>query len=49
VVLTSLGCPVLGRVLAEPDEDWRALGTDDLVVQETATATTGEQETDMIN
>jgi phthalate 4,5-dioxygenase oxygenase subunit len=36
--------------ILEPGEDWRLLGTDDdPVVQESATATTGVQETDMVD
>jgi phthalate 4,5-dioxygenase oxygenase subunit len=36
--------------ILEPDEDWRVLGTaDDPVVQESVIATTGVQETDMID
>ena len=36
--------------ILEPDEDWRLLGTDaDPVVAESATATTGVQETDMVD
>jgi hypothetical protein len=36
--------------ILEPDEDWRLLGTNaDPVVSESATATTGVQETDMVD
>jgi phthalate 4,5-dioxygenase oxygenase subunit len=36
--------------ILEPGEDWRVLGTDaDPVVAESATATTGVQETDMVD
>jgi len=36
--------------ILEPGEDWRLLGTDaDPAVQETLTASTGEQPTDMVD
>ena len=36
--------------ILEPDEDWRYLGTEaDPVVAESATSTTGVQETDLVD